>query len=58
MSIVFVGIGNEQFKMLRMLAREFNNVTFVKFVDDIDVNAQNALKDIPKHVCGDHCSLL
>jgi hypothetical protein len=50
LSVIFVGIGNEKFKTLRMLAREFVNVTFVKYVDDIDVNTSNALRDLPKHV--------
>jgi len=49
-SIIFVGVGTEQFKTLKMFAREFHNVAFIKYEDDIEKNAANVLRAIPRHV--------
>jgi hypothetical protein len=50
MSIVFIGIGGEPFKNLLRLQQECRNVTFARYIDNMQQNARNALTKLPQQM--------
>jgi hypothetical protein len=50
MSVVFVGIGPDKFKNLKMYQSECTNVSFTRFYNDEGVVGPKALRNVPQQI--------